>query len=181
MPRTPEERSRDISLRYAEDPGYALTLSQKARERWNREHRAEIEAALDEFEDGRLQRRLIIGLRAMARTIEDGHQLDDQQKKFVRAVRGLREGSMFNAASTPYVSETQTRHEWIFHFPYCIGTGLELPVALYRAGRNTGRIRYAKEWSCGIQPGSMYRPPRAARMEQNGPSQPGRRPLRDHP
>ena len=100
-----------IHNRYDDDPGYALTLSQKARERWNREYQDEVEAFLAEFESGSIQRRLLIGLRAMARTLNDGQHLDDPQKQLLRAARDLRKvSSIYNAASTPYVGDTQTRH-----------------------------------------------------------------------
>lgn len=85
-------------------------MSQSARERWNRERRAEIEVFLADFEEGHLQRQAIIGLRVMARAIRDGQLLSDEQKTLLRAVRGLRGSTMYNAATTPYVSPHDTRH-----------------------------------------------------------------------
>lgn len=121
--------SEAILKRYQDDPEYAEQLSQSARRRWVREYWDEVNAVLDECEAGRFQRQLIIGLRAMARTLEDGQQLDDPQKTLLRGLRVLnrnvqkserghfihkleRESDMstYDAASTPYVSETQTRH-----------------------------------------------------------------------
>jgi hypothetical protein len=121
--------SEAISKRYQDDPEYAEQLSQIARRRWVREYNDEVNAVLDECEAGRFQRQLIIGLRAMKRTLEDGQQLDDPQKTLLRGLRVLnrnvqkserghfihkpeKESDMYvhDAASTPYVSETQTRH-----------------------------------------------------------------------
>jgi hypothetical protein len=121
--------SEAISKRYQDDPEYAELLSQSARRRWVREYWKECDAVYAELEAGRLQRQLIIGLRAMKRTLEDGQQLDDTQKTLLRGLRVLNRSvqkserghfihkpekesgmSVHDAASTPYVSETQTRH-----------------------------------------------------------------------
>jgi hypothetical protein len=94
MPRTHNDRSRDILAKYAEDPEYALTLSQKARERWAREYRAEVSALLDEFEAGRPQRQILIAMRAMNHKTD----LDDDQRKFVRALRdAMKALTIFNS------------------------------------------------------------------------------------
>jgi hypothetical protein len=121
--------SEAITRRYQDDPEYAELLSQSARRRWVREYWEECDAVYAELEAGRLQHRLIIGLRAMKRTLEDGQELDDTQKTLLRGLRVLNRNvrkaepghfihkpekesdmSVHDAASTPYVSETQTRH-----------------------------------------------------------------------
>lgn len=109
------ERISAAKLRaHAEDPGYAMRISEGVSKFWTRDRIERAKNVLAELEDGILAQRIAREIWVTVLALEDGEQIDKYQKELLRALERLRERepemSLQDAASTPYVGETQTMH-----------------------------------------------------------------------
>jgi hypothetical protein len=105
MPRTPSE---DWEREFMDTRGL---MSKSARDRWNRETRAKAEAVLADLQAGRLGRVLARDARSVILDLDNAGQIDRYRREFLNALYNLREEPQLrDAATTPYVSPTDTRH-----------------------------------------------------------------------